>query len=253
MTSNFEGKTVLITGGGSGIGRVAALGFAAAGANVVVNNRSEAGGEETVAMIEKTGGKAMFIKADVMNAEEVQAMVTQTVGAFGRLDCAVNNAGIQGKLAPLHEQDETDYDQIVGINLKGVWLCMKYEVAQMLQQGGGSIVNVASVGGLIGAGILPIYCASKHGVIGLTKSAAAGYSRAGIRINAVCPTVTETRMTEITRGIMPGLVEFLVEAAPIGRIAEAKEVAQVILWLASDDAAYVAGAAIPVDGGYTVQ
>jgi len=251
MSIGFKGKVALVTGAGAGIGRAAVLAFAKAGASVMVADIDESAGRETVALVNSEGGQARFVKVDVVRSTEVRQMVEQTVAAFGRLDCAFNNAGIEEENSRLDECDESTFDRIMDVNVKGVWQCMKHELPQMLSQGGGAIVNTASVAGLVAASRMPVYSASKHAVLGLTKSAAVGYARNGIRVNAVCPGVIRTAMYERAasmRGLQPGQVEQL---HPIGRLGEAAEVAAVVLWLCSDAASYVTGHAHTVDGGFT--
>lgn len=252
MQTGFDGKVALVTGGGGGIGRAAALAFARAGARVMVADIGEPGGRETLELIRAAGGEARFVKVDVVRAADVQQMVAQTVAAFGRLDCAFNNAGVELENARLHEADDETFERVMAVNVKGVWLCMKHELPQMLAQGGGAIVNTASVAGLVGAAKMPAYTASKHAVLGLTKAAALGYARQRIRVNAVCPGVIRTEMYEraaaLREGLPPGTIENL---HPVGRLGEAEEVAAVALWLCSDAASFVTGHAHTVDGGLT--
>ena len=251
MQASFEGKVALVTGGGSGIGRAAALAFAQAGARVMVADMAEDAGRETVALVRAAGGEARFVRVDVVRAADVQQMVVQTVAAFGRLDCAFNNAGIELENSRLHECDEETFDRVMAVNVKGVWQCMKHELPQMLAQGFGAIVNTASVAGLVGAAKMAAYAASKHAVLGLTKSAAVGYARNGVRVNAVCPGVIRTEMyvrAAALRSLPPGTIENL---HPVGRLGEAEEVAAVALWLCSDAASFVTGHAHTVDGGLT--
>lgn len=247
----FAGKSVLVTGGGSGIGRAAALSFAAEGARVAVSDVDATGGEQTVSLIAQTGGEAIFIRADVSQSAQVQAMIDTVVSRFGRLDCAFNNAGIEIEHQPLAESDDATFDRIMSVNVKGVWLCMKHEIAQMLKQGGGSIVNTASVAGLVGAPTQSIYAGSKHAVVGMTKSAAAEYGRAGIRINAVCPGVIRTPMMDRAIEREPRRQKMIEKIHPIGRLGEAQEIANAALWLLSDSASFVTGHQLAVDGGLT--
>ncbi|ASY66994.1 3-oxoacyl-[acyl-carrier protein] reductase (plasmid) [Sinorhizobium sojae CCBAU 05684] len=250
-------KSALVTGSAAGIGRAAALAFAAEGARVVVSDVDIEGGEQTVAMIEERGGEAFFVKADISLPEEVDALVARTIERFGRLDCACNNAGIEGKILPLVEQPLDNFDRIIAVNLRGTFLCLQAEIRQMLKHGGGSIVNLASVAGLIGFPGLAPYVASKHGVNGLTKNAALEYGKQGIRVNAVCPGGVDTRMLDslaeqATGGAMTTR-EMMNPLHPIGRIGTPEEIAELIVWLCSDRASFVTGANIPVDGGFVAQ
>jgi NAD(P)-dependent dehydrogenase (short-subunit alcohol dehydrogenase family) len=245
--STFTDKVILLTGGASGIGRATALLFACKGARVVVADVNAAGGEETARMIREANGRAIFVQADVSQATRVEAMVARAVEAYGRLDCAFNNAGISSRGA-LHETSEEAWDRVVGVDLKGVWLCMKAEIAQMLRQGsGGAIVNTSSIAGLVGVdwGTSP-YVASKHGVIGLTKAAALEYGKVGIRVNAVCPGTIDTPL-------LRGAADSYVHYHPLGRIGQPGEVAEAVAWLCSDAASFVTGHALAVDGGWTAQ
>lgn len=248
----FAGKIVLVTGGAGGIGRATALAFARAGATVVVSDVTVEGGEETVAMIRQTGATASFIKANVTNAVEVEAMIARIVLDYGRLDCAFNNAGIEEESVPTAMCEEAQFDRIINVNVKGAWLCMKYEILQMLKQGGGTIVNTASVAGLVGAPLQPAYAASKHAVVGLTKTAAAEYGRAGIRINSVCPGVIRTEMMDRAIEREPRREKSLSKVHPIGRVGEADEVASAVLFLCSDAASFMIGHQLAVDGGLTI-
>jgi NAD(P)-dependent dehydrogenase (short-subunit alcohol dehydrogenase family) len=250
MTAELDGKVGLVTGGTSGIGRETAVLFAKAGAKVVVAGRREAEGQETVELIRAGGGDALFVKADVSQASEVEALVKKTVENFGRLDVAFNNAGIEGVWVPIVRQSEEDWDRTIAINLKGVWLCLKYEIRQMLRQGGGgAIVNMSSVTGLIGSAGAAAYSASKHGVIGLTKSAALENAKGGIRVNAVCPAVIETPMAERIFGA-PQVHKFVLSCHPIGRFGRPIEVAEAVVWMCSDSASFMTGQSMVLDGGF---
>ena len=253
MTQRLAGRTALVTGGGSGIGRAAAVAFAAAGARVVVVDIDEPAGHQTVALIEDAAGTATFFAADVARARDTEAMVEAAVAAYGRLDCAFNNAGIQGDLCETTDCSEENWDRITSINLKGVWLCMKYEIAQMLRHGGGMIVNNASNFGLVGSAGMPAYSASKHGVIGLTKTAALEYAKRGVRINAVCPGPVQTPMVDKIVARQPEIVEAITAREPIGRIGQPHEVAAAVVWLCSAEASFVIGASLSIDGGYVAQ
>jgi NAD(P)-dependent dehydrogenase (short-subunit alcohol dehydrogenase family) len=250
MYGNLEGKVALVTGGSSGIGRASALVFGRKGAKVIVTDLAVDGGEKTVKTIVEEGGEAIFIKGDVSNRAEVEILIERAVETYGRLDCAFNNAGVaQSVKAPTADYTEEDWDRVMKINLKGVWLCMKYEIRQMLKQGGGSIVNCSSVAGLRGFPARPAYAASKHGVIGLTKTAAVEYADAGIRINAVCPGWIRTPMVKATIDLNPEVEGQIASMQPIGRIGSPKEVAEVVVWLCSDGASFVIGHCLIVDGG----
>ena len=253
MTNTMTGKTALVTGGGSGIGRATALAYARAGARVLVADVDPTGGEETVALIENMSETAMFVTADVSRAGDVESMVNAAITAWGRLDCAFNNAGIQGDLSQTAECTEENWDQITGINLKGVWLCMKYEIMQMLKQGGGAIVNNASNFGVVGSVGMPAYSASKHGVIGLTKTAALEYAKTGIRINVVCPGPVQTPLVDKIIERQPEIVEAITQREPIGRMGQPEEIAGAVVWLCSAEASFVIGATLAVDGGFVAQ
>src|SRR4029077_7292069 len=249
MTPELQGKVGIITGGTSGIGREAAVLFAKAGAKVVVAGRREVEGKETVELVRAAGGDGLFVKTDVSRAVDIQALVRKTVEKFGRLDVAFNNAGIEGNWLPIVEQPEEDWDRTIAINLKGMWLSLKYEIQQMLKQGGGgAIVNMASVAGLIGSAGAATYIASKHGGMGLTKSAALETARHGIRINVVCPAVIETAMSDRLFG-EPEARKFALELHPIGRVGPPKEVAEAVLWMCSDQASFMTGQSLVLDGG----
>jgi NAD(P)-dependent dehydrogenase (short-subunit alcohol dehydrogenase family) len=249
--NGFAGKTALVTGGASGIGRGVALAFAQAGAQVVVADIDVEGGESTVRQIRQAGSRALFVRTDVAWAEDVEALVRATVDTFGRLDCAFNNAGVELEHQRLAESDDELFDRMMAINVKGVWLCMKHEIRQMLKQGGGAIVNAASVAGLVGAPKHAIYAATKHAVVGLTKSAAAEYGRKGIRINDVCPGVIRTSMLDRALERDEANEERLVRMHPIGRLGEVDDVAAAVLWLCSEASAFVTGHSLAVDGALT--
>jgi NAD(P)-dependent dehydrogenase (short-subunit alcohol dehydrogenase family) len=249
----LQGKVAIVTGGGSGIGRATSLVFASEGAKVVVVDVVTQGGEETVKMIRDTNGEATFFKADVSQAEQVKAMVDKTMEVFGRLDCAANNAGISPAPISTSRCSEESWDKVIAINLKGVFLCMKFELPKMLKGGGGSIVNTASMVGLIGDGGHPAYAASKHGVVGLTKTTAIQYGKTGIRVNAVCPGVIRTPMSEKSFEEHPELRAASIGMAPMDRFAEPEEVARAIVWLCSSEASFITGHALPVDGGYVAR
>lgn len=249
MPRSYEGKVVVVTGGNGGIGTATAIMFAQAGARVVIAARRVAEGEQTVASIRQTGGEALFVRTDVTQAAEVEALVHKTVATYGRLDCAFNNAAGMGGGGPLHTLTEEDWDRTMEVNLKSMWLCMKYQIAQMLTQGGGAIVNNASVAGLTGLSHSPTYAASKHGIIGLSKSAALQYVSQGIRINVVCPGLIMTSRMEQVFARGPGVKEWFESKQPTGTGGVPEEAAQAVLWLCSEVASFVTGVALPVDGG----
>ena len=250
----MTGRVALITGGASGIGRAITLRFAAAGAKVAIADVEVDGGKETEAMIRKSGGEACFIHADLSVAAEVEVLVEGILAAFGRLDCACNNAGVLAReIAPISEFSEEDWDRVIRHNMKSVFLCMKYELRQMVKQGSGSIVNTSSNYGLVAAGHgVNAYVASKHGVIGLTRAAALEYATKGIRVNAVCPGHVETPMT--ARYLSdPDRREEVLSRYPVRRLGTMEEIASAILWLCSDEASFVTGHAMAVDGGYVAR
>ena len=236
MAGRLDGKVALVTGGSSGIGQATAQIFAREGAKVVVADVLVEGGEETVRLIKAAGGDAIFVKTDVSRPAEVEAMVKRAVDTYGRLDCAFNNAGIEGALQPTSEYDEAMWDRVISINLKGVWLCMKYEIPQMLKQGSGAIVNTASAAGLVGVQGLSAYTAAKHGVNGLTKTAALEYAKSGIRINSVCPGGVDTPMVRRVFGNNPQFAEAAAVVEPVGRLAQPAEIGEAVVWLCSDAA-----------------
>ncbi|MGA7381413.1 MAG: SDR family oxidoreductase [Terriglobales bacterium] len=250
MANELSGKVAIVTGGTSGIGRDTSILFAKAGAKVVVAGRRESEGKQTLEMVRAAGGEGLFVKTDVSQAAQVEALVEHTVQKFGRLDVAFNNAGIEGAIASIAEQPEAEWDRTIAINLKGVWLCLKYQIQQMLKQGsGGAIVNMASVAGLMGAAGFATYCASKHGVIGLTKSAALENVQHGIRVNVVCPSVIETPMGERLFGEAE-VRTHMNSQHPMGRYGEPGEVSSAVLWMCSDGASYMTGQSLVIDGGF---
>jgi NAD(P)-dependent dehydrogenase (short-subunit alcohol dehydrogenase family) len=245
----LDGKIALVTGGGSGIGRATALAFAREGAKVLIADVIVDSAKETLQMIKEAGGEGMVTKVDVSQSEEVESMVNQLVDTYGRLDCAFNNAGIGGGWGFTAKCTEEEWDRVMSINLKGVWLCMKYEIPQMLQQGGGSIVNTASVAGLVGMLGTPAYVASKHGVVGITKAAAMEYATSGIRINAVCPGIIRTPMIGRRLERKPESEAVYRSMEPMGRLGTPEEIAEAVVWLSSDAASFVTGLPMAVDGG----
>lgn len=252
MTLDFHERVALVTGASSGIGRASALAFARAGAKVVAADLSESGGSETVALITSAGGEALFVQTDVSKNSEVKSLIEKIVSRFGRLDFAHNNAGTEGAITSTHDCSEENWDTIIDTNLKGVWLCLKYEIPQMLQRCG-AIVNTSSMAGLVGFKGFPAYAASKHGVIGLTKTAALEYAKSGVRINAVCPGLIRTPMIERQVKGDPQVEARLLAFQPSGRMGTPEEVAETVLWLCSDGASFVTGAALQVDGGLVAQ
>ena len=249
----FEGKVALVTGGGSGIGRATALAFAREGAKVVIADRNLQRGEETASMIRDAGGTASFRRTDVSVAADIEALVDFTKTTYDQLDLAFNNAGIEGDVKPIADQTEVNFDAVMNINVKGVWLSMKYEIPQMLRQGGGAIVNSSSVAGVVGFPGIGIYAASKHAVIGLTKTAALEYSGQGIRINAVNPAAIDTEMIDRLADGMNTKKSDLALLHPMGRIGLVEEVAEAVLWLCSSKASFVTGHSLMVDGGFTAR
>jgi NAD(P)-dependent dehydrogenase (short-subunit alcohol dehydrogenase family) len=256
---DLKGKVALVTGGSSGIGRAASLAFAKAGAKVVVANRRVEAGEETVSMIRETGGDATFVKTDISKASEVEELVKVAVQTYGRLDCALNNAATDEGFGPrLAEISEQDFDFQMGINLKGVWLCMKYELLQMVKQGRGTIVNMSSLNGIGGSANASLYSTAKHGVIGLTKSAALEYAPNNIRVNAICAGAFETPMLDrVFERAAPGnpkqVEAFYSSLVALRRIGKPEEVAEAVLWMCSDASSYVTGASMIVDGGLSAR
>jgi NAD(P)-dependent dehydrogenase (short-subunit alcohol dehydrogenase family) len=257
MTTNengfYQGKVAFVTGAGSGIGRATALAFARAGASVMVADLSEQGSRETARLIEEQGGRALAVKCDVTRSEDVKAALDKTIAAFGRLDFAFNNAGVEQRNAALADFEEEEWNRIMDVNLRGVFLCMKYEIPLLLKQGGGAIVNTSSGAGVIGIKGGAAYAAAKHGVIGLTKSAALDYAAKNIRVNAVAPGYIATPMMErFTGGSAEGRAK-VVSEEPIGRMGQPEEIANAVIWLCSDAAAFMVGHAMVIDGGQTIQ
>ncbi|NKJ44752.1 SDR family oxidoreductase [Novosphingobium sp. SG720] len=253
--SELKGKVALVTGAGSGIGRTTALAFARQGAQVVVSDVNPDAGEETVKLIRDAGGVAIFVKTDVSKEGEVQALVSQTVTEFARLDIAFNNAGLTQNSAPLAEQPSGTYDEIFDVTARGVWLSMRAQIGQMLRQGGGTIVNMGSMSAVVGIPGLTTYAGSKHAVLGLTRGAALDYAKQGIRINAVGPGTIDTPMIDrfVELAGSDSIMEPIRAAHPIGRTGKPEEVAEAVLWLASDASSFVVGHILMVDGGYSIK
>lgn len=251
--ADFKGKVAVVTGAASGIGRESALAFARAGARVVCSDVTVDGGEETVRMIADMGGDAIFVKCDVSLDADVRAMVDKTIETYGRLDYAHNNAGIEGIAGPCVACTEENWDKTIGINLKGVFLCCKHEIPEMLKGGGGAIVNTASVAGLVGFAGIPAYCASKGGVVQLTKEIALDYAKDNIRCNAVCPGIIHTPMIDRFTSGDPEALKAMEATEPVGRLGKPSEIADAVIYLCSDKATFVTGVAMPVDGGFVAQ
>jgi len=249
----LDKRVAIITGAGSGIGRATALLFAKEGAKVVVADNVVSGGEETVSMIREAGGEACFVKTDVSREGDIQLMIKVALDDYGQLDILYNNAGIVGKLGPTHEVDNADWDRVISINLKGVFLGMKFAIPEMLKRGGGVIINTASVAGLVGFSGLSAYSASKGGVIQLTKTAALEYATQNIRVNCICPGVIWSPMVERMTGGSEEVKKQFIEKEPVGRMGKPEEIAQAALFLASDDASFITGIPLPVDGGFIAQ
>jgi len=254
MAGILEGKVAIITGAGSGIGRATSRIFAREGARLVLADVVEDGGKQTLAMVADTGKEAIFVKTDVSNQSDVDALIAKAVETYGHIDCAFNNAGIEGKNGLTHECDRENWDRVIAIDLTGVWLCMKAEIAQMLKQGnGGAIVNTSSGAGLAGVRGMPAYVAAKHGVAGLTRAAAVEYGKHNIRVNAVCPGPIRTPMMDRLLGKRPDAEARFARGGPLKRLGEPSEIGETVAWLCSDHASYVTGLPMPVDGGFMAQ
>ncbi len=253
MMDTMQGKVALVTGAASGIGRATAILFAERGASVAVSDVLVDGGQETVSMITSGGGSAIFIECDVSDEAQVKAMVETTVSTFGRLDYVNNNAGIDGILAPIGDQTTEDYDRVMAVNLRGVFLGMKYQIPVMIAQGGGAIVNTSSVAGHVGIVDLGPYVASKHGVNGLTRNAALENATTNIRVNALCPGVIQTPMLDGIIAQAPEMIEGILASTPMGRMGQPREMAEIVVWLCSDAASFVTGHMLVADGGMIAQ
>lgn len=251
MEAIFNNKVALVTGGSFGIGKATAIAFAKRGAAVIVADWVEDAQHETMNEIKKAGAEGIFIKCDVSDSSDVKNLFDKAIERFGKIDYAFNNAGIEGETANTHECTEANWNKTIGVNLSGVWLCMKNEIFHMLKNGGGAIVNCASVAGLNGFAGLPAYVATKHGIVGLTKTAALEYAKENIRVNAVCPGVIHTSMIDRITGNDKEVEKQFTAMEPIGRMGNPEEVAEAVIWLCSDAASFVTGVAMPVDGGFT--
>jgi NAD(P)-dependent dehydrogenase (short-subunit alcohol dehydrogenase family) len=253
MNISFENKVALVTGAGSGLGLATAKAFAESGASVVLADTNEKTAHLTAEELSKQGHKTLAVQCDVADDAQVEAMVERTVATFGRLDVAYNNAGVQNIVAEAADSTREDFDRVIAINLRGVWSCMKFELRQMLKQGGGAIVNCSSIGGLVAGPKRGTYQASKHGVLGLTKSAALDYAARGIRINAVCPGIIHTGMLDQMMTTQADALNAMLQNVPIGRLGRPEEIASAVLWLCSSEASFMIGHALAIDGGYTIR
>lgn len=253
MSGSLDGRVALVTGGSAGIGRAAAVAFAKAGARVVVADTNADAAEGTMHLLRAFGGESLFVRTDVSQPTQVEALIAAVVEKLGRLDAAFNNAGIEGKRARTADSTDAEWDRVIGVNLTGVYLCMKHELRAMVRAGRGAIVNNASVAGQAGLSGHPAYVASKHGIIGLTRAAALEYAKAGIRVNAVCPGLIRTEMIDRLTGGIPEALAGLLATEPVGRMGAPEEVAAAVVWLCSDEASFVTGHAMAVDGGYLAQ
>jgi NAD(P)-dependent dehydrogenase (short-subunit alcohol dehydrogenase family) len=251
--NELTGKVAIVTGASAGIGRATASALATAGAKVVVADVDMARGEQVASDINDKGGTAVFIRTDVTDDHSVAALVAETVERFGGLDVAFNNAGIEGTPAPTAECTPENWQRTIAVNLTGVWSCMRHEIPRMLERGGGSTVNMSSVAGLVGFATIPAYTASKHGVAGLTKTAALEYAEQGIGVNAVCPGVIDTEMIDRFTGGQPEAEAAMLATEPVGRLGHPEEIADAVVWLCSDRSSFVTGQAIAVDGGFTAR
>lgn len=254
--SEFKEKTVIVTGGNAGIGKATCIEFARAGANIVVSARRQEEGEKTVAELKELGAKAIFARCDIAKFDDVQQLIATTIKEFGGFHYAVNNAGYGGISKKIADYPEDVWDQVININLKGTWYCMKEQIPHLVEAGGGAIVNVSSIGGLVGFPLIGPYTAAKHGIVGLGKTAALEYAKKGIRINTVCPAGTDTEMLQglfKASGDEAKARKGLESSIPMQRLSPPKEVANLILWLCSKKSAYITGQAIPIDGGWTAR